>query len=364
MQYTDNVIGLISSEDVIARMKSDLKNKANKLEGSFASDNIQAVGKEVANLYSRLNYLNDMHYTETAEGVWLDKDGMQFGVDRKKATKAIGEVTFYGKDNTVIPSGFIVSSGDLDYQTTQYVTISDGKAVSKVIALMEGSLSNVAPNMIDKHDTLQGLERVTNEKEITGGTDEEQDEDYRERILIKKRFQGTSGNIYHYLHWALEVDGVGRAKVFPLWQGAGTVKVSILDANQKKANEDLVLKVKTHIDGGADRNGEALAPIGALLTVSTAEEVILNINANVILRPEIEAHSEMVEQAFKEELQIYIDKNISYKDNKLTVAKMIDILYSVEGIEDIENFKVNNSLDTIRIGEEEILKVGEVSFNG
>lgn len=363
MQSTDRIIELITSEEIIDRMKSDLRNKANRIEGSFASDNIQAVGKEIGNLYSRINYLNDMHYTETAEGIWLDKDGEQYGVFRKTPTKAVGEVTFYGIDGTVIPKGFKVSGNGQEYETTQYLTITGGKVTGKVIALVSGSFGNVGANTINKYEALQGIESVSNEKAFTGGTDEENDEQYRDRILLKKRYTGTSGNKYHYLQWALEVDGVGRAKVFPLWQGAGTVKVSILDANQKKANSDLIAKVKKHIDGDDARNGEALAPIGALLTVSTAEEKTLNINADVFIRSDIDVDVSILENAYKEELQIFIDKNISYKEDKLTVAKMIDILYSVDGIVDIENFNVNGTVDTIRISDEEILKVGDVVFN-
>lgn len=364
MSSTDRMIESISSEEIIARMKADLKNKANKIEGSFASDNIQAVGKEVGNIYARINYLNDMHYTETAEGEWLDKDGYEHGVDRKEATSATGQVTFYGQNGINIPAGTIVSGGGRDYTTTEYVTISGGQATSKVIAVNTGAIGNVDANVIQSFENLQGIERVTNLEPITGGTDEESDEDYRERILLKKRYPGTSGNQYHYLHWAMEVEGVGRAKVFPLWGGAGTVKVSILDSNQKSANEELIEKVKTHIDGDANRNGESLAPIGALLTVTTAEEVGLNIKGQISVREGSYASPELIAEAFKDELQIYIDREISYKQNKLTVAKVIDILYSVEGVEDIEELTVNGSVDTIRIADEQILTVESVNFNG
>jgi len=364
MSSTDRIVPAITSEEIIARMKADLKNKANKIEGSFASDNIQAVGKEMASLYGRINYLNDMHYTETAEGEWLDKDGKEHGVDRKEATSASGQVTFYGQNGINIPAGTIVSGGGREYKTTEYVTISGGQATSKVIAVNTGAIGNVDANVIQSFENLQGINSVVNLEAIKGGTDEESDEDYRERILLKKRYPGTSGNKYHYMHWAMEVEGVGRVKVFPLWDGAGTVKVSILDSNQKKANEELIQKVKTHIDGDAERNGESLAQIGALLTVTTAEEVGLNIAGQISVREGSYASPELIAEAFKTELQIYIDREISYKQNKLTVAKVIDILYSVEGVEDIEELTVNSSVDTIRIGEEQILTVESVVFNG
>ena len=174
------------------------------------------------------------------------------------------------------------------------------------------------------------------------------------------RYPGTSGNKYHYMHWAMEVDGVGRVKVFPLWKGPGTVKVSILDSMQKPASKELIEAVQYHIDHEGERDGEALAPIGALLTVSTAKVRKLDIKAKIELETSTSKTGLIISSELKKALQAYLDAEISYKKNRLTVAKVIDILYSIEGLAEINELSVNGSSDTLDLGDEEIFEVGEV----
>ena len=64
---------------------------------------------------------------------------------------------------------------------------------------------------------------VANDTAFIGGAEAETDEELIDRLLLRLRTPATSGNAYHYLQWALEVEGVGNAKVFPLDNGPGTV---------------------------------------------------------------------------------------------------------------------------------------------
>lgn len=349
--------------EIAKRMKDDLKNPPNKVEGSFASDNIQAVAKEIEKLYGYIDWLIDMHFAETATDEFLDAKGKEVGVFRKKETRATGIARFYGKSNTFIPGGFIVSTNGNDYYTTKMAYIGkDGYVDIEIASNKKGEGTNAPENSEFTFNRLNGLERVTNTKAISGGANLESDESLRERILLKMRYPGTSGNKYHYMHWAMEVDGVGRVRVFPLWKGPGTVKVSILDTMQRPASRELIEKVQYHIDHGGDRQGEALAPIGALLTVSTAKTKLLNIRARIELEPSTSKNRSIISGEFKKSLQAYLDAEISYKKNRLTVAKVIDLLYSIEAVSDIIVLTVNGLADTLDLGEEEIFSIGDIDI--
>ena len=120
------------------------------------------------------------------------------------------------------------------------------------------------------------------------------------------------------------------------------------------SNEDLIKKVKHHIDNDGDRLGESLAPIGALLTVDTAKTKNLNIEGKVLLEFGSRLRREDLADTLKKKLQDYIDQSIAYKTNRLTVAKVIDILYSIEGVQDITELTVNGVNDSVAFGQEEI----------
>ena len=363
MPSKNRLVTEITSEEIIARMKADLKNPPNKIEGSFASDNIQAVGKELERYYNLLEYLDSQHYIETAEGDALDKKANDVGVFRKQPTKATGYVTFLGAEGTFIPAGLTVASDAFSYITTRSGRIEDGQCVLPIEAVEAGSLSNIPARSIYKFQSTPGIREVTNDKPITNGTDLETDANLRSRTQMRVRYPGTSGNQHHYMHWAMEVEGVGRVKVFPLWDGPGTVKVSILDSNQQVANKDLIQKVQYHIDHEGERMGEALAPIGALLTVSTAKTKGLNVKAKINMVEDMYYTEEMIAETLKVALQLYIDENISYKANRLTVAKVIDILYTLDGVLDIIELTVNDRSDSISFGPEEVLVVESVELS-
>ena len=102
-----------------------------------------------------------------------------------------------------------------------------------------GTSCNVDAGTITKIPvSIYGVSAVTNKAAAYDGFDEETDAELLERLLFKVRQPATSGNKNHYIIWATNVDGVGGVKVLPLWNGNGTVKVIITDAENEIASED------------------------------------------------------------------------------------------------------------------------------
>lgn len=70
-----------------------------------------------------------------------------------------------------------------------------------------------------------------------------------------------SGNIADYKKKTKEINGVGAVKVIPVWNGGGTVKLTILDSDYNKASTQLIEKVQEEICPNMNSNGLGLAPI-------------------------------------------------------------------------------------------------------
>lgn len=375
MRYTDLLNDDFTKENATKRIKSNLKNPPNKIEGSIASDNAQAVGIVFGEKYERLKFLYKMIFLDTAKGDFLDKACMQIGnggVERKKSIKSVGEVTFEGKEGTVIPAGTEIKADTVIFKTLATDTIKNGKANIPIECNKPGVIGNIPELAIyELVENISDIEQVYNEKPTTGGAEFEDDESLRERAFLKTRYPGTSGNIYHYMHWALEVDGVGRVKVFPLWKGPGTVKVSILNREFRKADEDLIKEVKNYIDPeDKEQKGQGLAPIGALLTVSTAteKEIDLSLNLTVLENFTIEDTLE----AIKVEVNNYF-RDISYKRdddsfegyiNRASYNRIINIIWNIEGVKYFDDLTLNEKKENIEIDNEEILVVKNVEHQG
>lgn len=87
---------------------------------------------------------------------------------------------------------------------------------------------------------IRDITGVTNGAAFIGGAEAETDEELIDRLLLRLRTPATSGNAYHYLQWALEIEGVGNAKVFPLDNGPGTVGVMLITSAGRSPGEDVI----------------------------------------------------------------------------------------------------------------------------
>lgn len=162
----------------------------------------------------------------------------------------------------------------------------------------------------------------------------------------------TNANKYHYKKWALEVAGVKKADVKPLWNGENTVKVIIVDQNSQPADNELVKKVQNYIDpyeegtmkGWGCGNGQA--PIGAYCTVASASSLDLTINAELKIKAgeTLPVIKERVETALNNFLSnLIFNDDIDY----ISYAKVGAVILDVEGISDYKNLTINGETDNI-----------------
>ena len=344
---------MFDRDSIAQRIKDNLNSEANKMEGSFAADAALAVAQELEFMYAYLQHTDEQHYIDTATGDRLDKKAKDYGLSRKQATKAVGTIIAIGTEDVVIPAGSIFLSDTLRFLSTANAVIKDGTAEIRIEAEEAGAAGNVPVGAINKLEAeIQGITSVSNELALTGGTEIEGDENFRSRLEFKIGNPATSGNKAHYKIWASNVPGVGKVKVFPLHDGPGTVKVSVLDANEDVATAELMQAVKNYVDIN-NGTGEGAAPIGASLTVSTASKKEINVQVKIHFADE--ATAAITIEDIKTALKLYF-KEISYHDkiSYVSYARITDILFDSNNVEDIEDLSMNGDVKNIGLGEEEI----------
>ena len=200
-------------------------------EGSITNSMVSALSVEEAKLYIDMMNLFRLAFIEEGFYDYLDKRVNEFGIYRKNGEYATGEVEFKGTVGTRIDNGSIIRINGLDYSVIKDVVISETIEENKspIQANEVGVQYNVPIGSIFTiAEEITGLESIVATTEVEGGIDRETDEELRTRFYETQRNNATSGNVAHYEQWAKEVDGVYNAKVTPLWNGAGTVKVAIV----------------------------------------------------------------------------------------------------------------------------------------
>lgn len=351
-------------DDILATLKSYLVSPLSKNEGTFSMFNLRAVAQAMAMQQNEMEIMNDNWSLDSATGVYLDKIADGHGLYRHSAQCANGRVTFTGSDGFVVPSGTLVAAPEygLQFSTIGEVTLSGGTGEVTAMCLSIGSVGNVPAEAVrELVEPVQGVVSVVNSTAFVGGYDREADNNLRLRIYDKIRYPATSGNVYHYQQWAMSVNGVGAVKVFPLWAGPGTVKVSILDANGDPASAELISQVQDYIDPDPGKGG-GQAPIGAIVTVSTAAAKVVNVAATVELGATA-GSLDAVKTAFTERLDTFF-AGTAYdgETDGVSVALVGRELLDTPGVIDYASLTLNGGTQAVTIGEEEVLQVGTITL--
>ena len=272
------------------------------------------------------------------------------GLVRKTATAATGEITITGTEGTTIPAGSAFSTASVngepavEFKTTEETTINkDGTAKVGIEAVDAGSVGNVpAGTIILKANQISGISSVTNEKETSGGTEEETTESLQQRIMEYDATKGVSfvGSPPDYKRWALEVNGTGNAIIIEPTDDSGLIRIVLTDANGAPANEELRQEVYNHIMR-PDAPEERLAPVnGGNIEVVAPEGVEITISVVV----ETDGTSEALE-----------DREIRY-------SKVYSIISNTAGVEDLKAFLLNGTTGNIQITDAQIPTVSEDSI--
>ena len=217
--------------------------------------------------------------------------------------------------------------------------------------------------MVLQNKPLDGVVSVTNPKAITGGTEVETDDDYYARIQLANETENLSwiGNDSDYQRWALSVDGVGACIVVPAWEGPGTVKLVLVDANGDPANEELCDAVYDYIVSPEDRSRRILPTGTAKLTVVGAETVELNYTCTGL---DYDAEATSLEQ-IKTDFQKAIEEVYlrAKGTGNLVYHQAESLITDLPGVNDYETFKINGQEEDIPLSQEEYPKTASLQFS-
>lgn len=342
-------------ESIKANLLESLKEKVDTREGSFADDMTGPIAVELANLYTSFNAVKPMVWVEKTSGKYLDMAADDLGITpRKPGTKAQVTLEITGTAGFPVPAKttFLTVDGLYFDTTTEAVIPEAGSVTVSAQAQQAGSAYNAAENTIlYQFSNDSRIEFVTNPQAAAGGTDIETDDSLFARITAARQKPCTSGNVHHYEQWALETSGVGAAKVTPIWNGAGTVKVLIADADRQPVDAQVVAACAAHI--------EEERPVGAAVTVVSASALSINVTAEII--HDSSTTTEQVTEQFGVKLADYL-KSISLMQSQVLYNRIGALLIGIDGVIDYAGLTLNGLEDSITLTEEQVPIVGEVAF--
>lgn len=339
---------------LLDRFILDIKTKYPELdyrEGSLIHNAVAAAAMELAMVYINMDTVLEQSFIETASRTNLYRLSEQMGIDTSfyNATKG----TFKALFNQKIPIGSRWNLSNYNYTVIKELDYKEPYYAFELECETAGSAPNsVVGTLTPITDVSQNLTYTELVSSIQQGREEMTDNEIRQ--FYKNQVNGTDvdGNKAQYEKWANAFNGIGNYKVFPLWNGKNTVKVSILNEINGVATDELIKEFQDYLDPGSTGMGDGVAPIGAIVTVSTATEKEINITGNLTMKDGY-ANTWEVDQTIA---NYYIDR--SYKSNYVSYSQIIMAIMSSEGVENVTNVLVNGGTEDIKLGEEEIPVLG------
>ena len=220
------------------------------------------------------------------------------------------------------------------------------------IAVLPGKSGNVVAGTIKKIPiSIAGVQSVLNTEDFSGGFDEESDTELLQRLLLHVRTPATSGNANHYREWALSVAGVKAAKVQPLWQGNGTVRVLVLDEDLNPAGTDLLKQVQTYID--------ANRPIGATVTVAAPTTQNIDISLSVSVHA---GYMDSYKADIQSAIQSYLT-DLAFDATQVSIAQIGKIVLDTDAVDDYDSLMLNGSSKNVKVETSSIPRVGKLEVS-
>lgn len=322
-------------------------------EGSFARTLVAPAAYELWKYYTALEGVPDMLFVSDQSGSYIDKKAADFGILRKAGVNASAVVSFTGTAGTILPAGkaFLTEDGLLYLLEGQVTLSAEGSGSGVLLAAEAGAKYNVSAGEIKlQQSPLSGLTAFS-AGAASGGVDPETDAQLVERYYDYLRKPATSGNAYQYEQWAKFVTGVGKAKVFPLWNGAGTVKVVICSESGGVAPEATVSACSEYI--------ESVRPIGAAVTVASATALNLSVSATISL--DSSASLAAVKAQFEKALAEYL-KSIAFEKAEIVYARVGFLLLDIEGVADYSDLLLNGKAQNVTVESTQIPIVSGVEI--
>jgi uncharacterized phage protein gp47/JayE len=329
-------------QDMLAKVPSDI----DKREGSIIYDALAPAALKLAEAYFILNNNLNLVFLDTAEGEYLTRKCLEYGVERKEATYAIRKGTFRNSSGNLmdipIDSRFRIND------TTLGVVEKIDAGIFKLKAEQSGSVGNLYEGTMIPINYIDGLGTATLGEVLDYGEDAETDEALRERTRNNISNSSSDGNKNQYLKWSSEFSGIGRSKVFALWNGPNTVKVSITDSLNQVANTQLINDFQNYLDPGSNGLGNGKAPIGAKVTVTTGVKKDININAEIVLN---QGYSQPV--GVPEVISKYLS-SITYLKNSISYIRLASEFLTLPSIAEVRNLTINGVTSDITLLDEDI----------
>lgn len=344
-------------EIIMEEMLDTVDETIDTRQGSVVYDAVAPLALEAAQMYVDMDILLAETFADTASYYYLIKRAAERGIFVRKGTQAVLKAQAE-PENIDIPLDTEFSIGELNYTVTE----SLGEGLFSLTCKESGTEGNNTVDDVIPLEDVSGLASIEVVGIIKAGTDDEDVEHLRERYYASFDEVAFGGNKAEYREKVSEMENVTGCKVYPVWNGGGTVKLVILGTDYRAATAQVVETVQEAIDPTKDGSGVGIAPIGHIVTVESVTEVPVSVSCQIIYT---DGYTwEDIKEPFSDGLEAYLRSlRETWEDADGLVVRqgrIESILLDILGVDDVTGISIAGGSGNYTLTDTQVPIVGEL----
>lgn len=343
---------------IMNRMLEPVPDTVDKREGSIIYDALAPAAAELVKCYMELDVVMDETFVDTASLQYLMLRCKERGVAIQGETAAVIEGVFT-PPSVELTAGLRFNCDEVNYTITEKISAGHYKLEAETL----GTVGNKYTGLLLPIQTVNGLETAQIAAVLIPAEDGDTTDTLREKYYASIDGEAFGGNVADYREKVNAITGVGGVKVYPVWNGGGTVKLTIIASDFTAPSAELISRVQTEIDPETNHGeGLGIAPIGHTVTVVgvTGQPVEIRTNITFVSGWGWDAARSQIEEAVN---AYFAELAEGWQDAEATIVRISQIetrLLDLSCVLDIADTTLDGQAKNLQIAADSIPVLGEI----
>ena len=232
----------------------------------------------------------------------------------------------------------------------------------------EGADPNVNTGDLIPVDYVEDYLGGTLTETITPGIDDEEEEEYRTRVLESYGTKAFGGNKADYRSFIDALDNVGGCKPKRREADSPWITIYLLNSAHNVPSAEIVAAVQDAVDPEVSHGeGDGMAPICHHVQIIAATGVTVNIATTLTLDEGYTVES--VKDSVESEINAYLlSLRRNWENNELSstyvrIAQIESRILAVQGVLDVADTEINGEAENLVLTFEKVPILGEVTIS-
>ena len=344
---------------IMEEMMEEVGNDMRTDEGSLIYNACAKIADKLEEVYGDMEDINDNMLPDTQDLDHLIRYAKERSISYNYATSPVAKGVFQQE----IEIGERFNCNDYTYVVTELIEGFNYKLECET----EGTSANGNVGELSPVDFIDDWQGGTITEVIEPGTDDEDEEVFRQRVLDSFKSTAFGGNKADYRLYIDAIAGVGGCKPIRRDADSEWVNIWIISSDYNAASEELISKVQTLVDPEQNHGeGDGMAPMCHKVLIKSVEEENIEFNTTITWDTgysEDTSRSQIVNtvEEYLASLRKAWEQN-ELSDTIVRIAQLESKILNIEGVLDIQDTTLNGETENISLDYTKIPVLGGVTL--